>query len=855
MAIYTEIDKNDKTEDEIFKESISTFKDIITKIIHQKESKIPFFQIEGVEKILEQIKNPKSDLKKEMEFLKDEFADLKQENYITYNLLRDLKNYASKYKILKLIKGIISFIEAFKKLHQIKETEFLDKLRKTFVLISSDDVNSGQITSAIILLKDYNCDVDKETSIILFYELIIEKEESVNFIKKIRESNFEIRNLSDFIDESASELQVSDIENLMNVFTFYHKLINNPNLTTDEELIRIFNEEYCKDKNIAFHMQDYLKTYGEIINLYNTFDNNPESTIEMVENLLKKSSLELIKNKESNSYTYIINKKKEKDLEELKNKILMTNANKSKNEKQKNGLEKKEKDKAQITKEYINLIDNIKQLNKTLNNLVKSGYPDSDNLLLTIEDSQAKDKNNENLEKIIDKYIEINKKFQKSIKEGYEKYPLLRLFYGEQFSKLNELIKDSKKNKSEDILHIINSVALNMINNIDINYKYKQDINIFENINSYLNELFHKNNVNLQEIYKKNRILDEIELEPGLYRKVKYGDNNTLINNIIDIYLNMTKNLPILNTLLICNEETTIQKIKSFLYRAFFCDKPILFLIANMEFLNLSIINKLIRTLKYITKIFKTKNKKINSYILFMYENKGSGLVRDLERIIPERNILNDRYMKHSNKFNDVFNKNELYCSKYSGYGKTTEIKYKVKNKGKNARYVYFPLGGSFNRKYIIDNLMERKLNSRNGNNIYLHLDLSETDDDNLMNEILFKLIILRYLDSNEKLYYLGYDINIIIEIPNGFIEFDKKYKLLNLFKKVNIDELKPLRLEENVKIVRDSPISIVAEVLILYDNKMIEKENINLDGKIRMSAEECEKIINKYFNVKNQNK
>ena len=83
------------------------------------------------------------------------------------------------------------------------------------------------------------------------------------------------------------------------------------------------------------------------------------------------------------------------------------------------------------------------------------------------------------------------------------------------------------------------------------------------------------------------------------------------------------------------------------------------------------------------------------------------------------------------------------------------------------------------------------------------------------MNEILFKLLILRYLDSNEKIYYLGYDINILIEIPNGFCDFDKKYKILSLFKnKIYIEKLNPLRLEENVHFIKDSNISIVAEVL-----------------------------------------
>jgi len=122
------------------------------------------------------------------------------------------------------------------------------------------------------------------------------------------------------------------------------------------------------------------------------------------------------------------------------------------------------------------------------------------------------------------------------------------------------------------------------------------------------------------------------------------------------------------------------------------------------------------------------------------------------------------------------------------------------------------------------------------------------------MNEILLKLIILRFIDSDEKLFYLGYDINLIIEIPKGFIEFDKKYKLLNLFKKIYIDKLRPLRLEENAVKIEESPISIVAEVLDLYDSNQIGTKNIDLNSAIVKNAAECENIINKHFKVENQN-
>ena len=184
-----------------------------------------------------------------------------------------------------------------------------------------------------------------------------------------------------------------------------------------------------------------------------------------------------------------------------------------------------------------------------------------------------------------------------------------------------------------------------------------------------------------------------------------------------------------------------------------------------MECLELSIKTDLIEKLKELNEF---KKKQFNSYVLFLYEKIDSGLVKYLENLILERNILNNYYLKKPEKKNEELEKIELYSSKYSGYGKTFEIKLKVKNN--NGEYKYLPIGGSFSRDYVINNLNNLNLNLKNAKNIYLHLDLSETDNDDLMNEILFKLVILRFLDSNEKLFYLGHDIHIIIEIPKGFI-------------------------------------------------------------------------------------
>ena len=861
MSIYNKKNENEnyeKTEDEIFKESINNYTDTVKRIILQKESKEPFFEINNINEIMKAAQNKNNNLKKEINFIEKEFSNLGKDDYIKNDLLDDLINFSNKDKISKLLQGIIYFIDLYNKMKPIQITDFLNNFKNANEIINLKEVSGEDIKKAIVLLRKYDYDINNETSLIKFYELLLGKDESLLFIKTIKDKNVEIRNLNEFIDENEnSQLETKDIDNLMDIYTFFIKLMDNNIIKTDENLLDIFRKEFNKEKNIDIKLAGYLNNYGDIIQLFNSYNENPEMTIQKIVNLLNDSTLKFYKEDKNNLFNFNIKYKNQKnqfvetqinELEELRNKILMSSTNTNYLKKEGDNLDEQNKiSKEQITNEFVNLIDNIKQLNKTLNSLIKSGYPHQINLTLKIKNSHAFDinDNDKGLEIIINEYKIINKDFKRSVKQGYQNFPFLRLFHGRQFIHLHE----KTKNKNIDITHLINSVTLNKVKDTQIDYNYNDILNDIENINKYLEKLFVKNNINLNEIYNTNKVSDGIDLPPGLYRKVKSGDYSNLINDILNIYINLTGNLPILNTLLLCNEETNVENIKAFLYRAIFCDRPILFLISNLECLELSVIQNIIKTLKL---LYKAKNRIIHSYFIFIYDRENAGLARDIGRLIPEKNILNEVFVKQPEKKIEMFDQIELYSAKYSGFGKTTEIIYEVKDK--EGDYHYLPIGGSFNRNYVINNLENLNLDLKKGNKNYLHLDLSETDNDDLMNEILFKLIILRFIDSNEKIFYLGYDIQLIIEIPKGFIEFDKKYKILNLFKKIYIDKLRPLRLEENARFIGDSPISIVAEVLELYDSNQIGTENVELDDPIKKNAAECEQIINKHFQVENQN-
>ena len=313
MAIYAEFNKNKKTEDENFKESISEFKKIFEEIIKHKEIKMSFVQMKNIQKLLNQLQNQNIDIKKEIVFLEAEFSYLNKEDYIKLNLEKDLNKFSKKYKILKLIKGIITFIEVFNALHEIKKTEFFDKLNSNFELIQSNEVENAQIINVINCLKIFGCDLDKEKSVLIFYETIFDKEESIYFIKAIKDNNFEIKNLNDFIDNSESELHISYIENLTYVYSFYIKLINNNKITTDKELIEIFNDKYIQNKNIAFHMQNYLESFEDIKNIYNSIKDKYKSN---EFNKLSKLNNNIIKDKQYDS------KKQKKELFEEENGIL-----------------------------------------------------------------------------------------------------------------------------------------------------------------------------------------------------------------------------------------------------------------------------------------------------------------------------------------------------------------------------------------------------------------------------------------------------------------------------------------------------------------------------------------------------
>ena len=858
MAIYKVINMNEylfNSENEIFNKSEKAYKDTIIQIILQKDKKSPFFEIPYINEIMKIISNRNNNLQEEINFIEKEFINLKKNEYIKNGLLEDLINFSNKNKIYRLILGIIYLIKSYQKIVKINLTNFTKELENQLQILDNKNISGPEIKQINNYLLNLNYDINQESSIINFYRIFMGKEEALIFIKTLKESNLEIRNLNEFIDENEnSQLQVNDIDNLLDVYTFFEKLIKDESIETDQDFHNKFQKNFFETKYLPIKLQGYLSCYGEIIQLYQLYGENSEMTVQKIFNLLNESEIKIFE--EDNGIfsfeIFYVNQKKENvkliptELDELKNKLLISSTNSSKIKSD----GKADKEKKDLTNDFINLLDSIIELIDTLNNLIKVGYPYIINLTLNVRNSIAQNKiDKKPLREIITGYKTIIKDYKSLVKKGYTNFPLMRFFYGKQLIKLYKKIKISENNKnSNDVSHLINSVALKEINNFQIKFEFDDSKDIIENINNYLDNLFQTNKINIDDILSINNVLLDSQLTPGLYKYEKKFDNSELIVNIINLYINLTGNSPIVDTLLICNEETPIEKIIAFLYKAIYCKKPILFTIAHLECLELSITQNIIKTLIY---LFNKKNRIMESYLLILFQEKNSGLGRELKKIISDKKILNSYFFKEPSKMPNIFNETHLFSSKYAGYGKSTQIKLDIKFK--KGIYNYLPIGGAFSRDYVIQNLLNLNLKLDKKVNC-LHIDLSETEDDDLMNEILFKLIILRCVDSKENVFYLGYNIKIYIEIPSGFIDFLEKYKILNLFKKTHIETLPPLLLEEDAFYIYQSPISIVAETLDYYEKNIIRTRNIDLMKPIEKSSYECEEIINRYFKGKNNN-
>ena len=633
----------------------------------------------------------------------------------------------------------------------------------------------------------------------------------------------------------------------LNIFTQVDNIIHNAKFEFAQE---IENFSYGEGKKI---------TMNELIHLKNKINIMPQD-----ENMEKQHKKKEEKSKDNKTDKF----------EEIQETI------KIKEEKEEDGEKEKEKEKQDILKIkskklsfYKNLVNNMEVIYQNMQILRAKGNNLPIDIKIIVQydkNNQAEyylDKNKSNFENIETFLLNSKDDYLKKLDLAYKGKMHIRYFYGNLFRRIVEYLDGESFDRIIDIFrYILNKNNDEEIKEITptnpqiIDYvKNYTDYNTksFENIYNSLIALFDNNKSSLKKHYEAMSMLENNKYK-GIY--LYECDDDSTGKTIYQLFLQKIGQKPIAQNILINSKETSIEEIQAFLYRSILCDYNTLFVVeineSMSDYKQGIMYNVLDELLIYKMERYKSMNKGINfdkaktsgyldACIVFIFEQKNKDLSilneigkLDKQDIQIDSNITIsfEESDKQLDKLTDISNISNIIIitSDKCGLGKSFKIKKMVENK--NQKYFHFPLGGILTKKIIsrkILNLLEKIKNEnekdkkdikdtieKKENKNAIHLDLTESEETNLINEFLFSFLITRFYNNNETIIYIPKDIDIYIEIPNCFNNYLSKFGILRIFNKENIT------IENKPKLdLQNDMIYIFNKLLGLNSNEAIEKE------------------------------
>ena len=642
-----------------------------------------------------------------------------------------------------------------------KKYDLYKKLEEIVANLKKPDIETLEkdILEAIKILKLYNIDIlnnenYKNNNYINILMKLKEQPESLQFLLRI---NFDdCRNLEELLREIDNGfLSFNDVFALRKCIELMNKIgtLQTFKEMNDSDIICSFVKEIGKFQNIEIYFTQYVNNYQELKNLFSYGFDIIEASKQKIPLICHKSTfiLKNVKNEFFNGKYYDYSKEIKIDLDsllELRDKVQLTKKIKSEDEKKNNKI-------------FIEKVSEICNIYDLLNKIYMIGFPEEINIQINIKDFKSHFSGfGKNYSDIISNLKKNLIKSQKAQLKAYIEKPLIRFIYGRQFSLIyNYLIKAIEIKKISPLLKFLTN---NLINEENVDFKYQSTDNLYEdlinNIENYLDKILLKNGLTMKDIYKDSLI--KYKEKKDDYRGVflySCNQSNQIYNDLFHIYKYLTENIPIAQTVLLCNKETSNEELVAFLHRAILCEFNSCFIIGGIELLEFDKKSKLLEILYLLLSKYKFKMK---SCLIIIYTNKNTDIYKSLD-LLRYRKIFNLQKLKNFQYNND--DKTEIISSDESGVGKSTQIKLQIKKQNKN--YIYFPFGGVFKREEVIERLKNLSIN----NNSIIHLDLYDTDQNDLMKEFLFSILITKLYGHDEDIFYLPKEIGIKVEIPNGF--------------------------------------------------------------------------------------
>ena len=727
------------------KSQLDKIKELFKKQSSNKEQSLNIEIIfQNFENIFKDIKDElsKKEESKSDEFIKqmENFFDIKNEEN-----QKDLSIIIKSKKYEMVVKSIKFFFENFsnKKLILPKNIEL-------------SEMNLIDLKRTLKKLKDSNIyDYESNSP---FYKLFIsfyEKKEAIDFLLEKIGTN--IDHLKDKLDPSIKSISIKDIEDAIECLNQFKNLIklNAPQII---ENIKDLDPETIE------RFVSYSKHYPSIIELDRK---NEKDMFEEVYKIVEDASLIFRLDNEYFCYT-IDDKKIQKninDLIDLKNKININTENSKKKEGEKKNEEKDEninEDKKDLFQTkcdklifFKDIVSKIEAIYDKIKILRIKGYniPIMINIIIKYPKVAYKFQDEEKEFSEIKNYLfTIKNDYENQLNKIYQNEKYLRFLYGKLFRKI-KLHQEGNCEVLEIIRYILNKSDYKDIikDGEPYNVKLGEDFwssfkdhtkKIFSNMSKYIISLFEKNDLNYQKHYENILIKGEKKYK-GIY--LFKCENLSMEQYILYLFQEKLGKLPIAQNILICSNETSIEEMQSFFYRAILCDYNTLFVIEILESFSNFQHNKMY---SYIDKLLSYKlenseNKNINksspreylnSCIFFVYknlENESSFLnelgkytiqkqdkVESLQPDNEKENTMGDLNISNilnisDNSFNDrIMIQDKVLCenikvfsSDVCGLGKSFKIKKLIKEK--NEIYYHFPLGGILSKKIIYEKILK----------------------------------------------------------------------------------------------------------------------------------------------------
>ena len=778
------------------------------------------------------------------------------------------------------IKSMIFFCENFKlNANDINEGE--DKsLEETLQTIYENIKINNKKEENLEKLKEmgiYNC--EKKGFSVEFFNLLNNQKEAIDFLLNLSHESLEI--IKDKIISIDNAIKSSDIDEVDNCIDFFNNDLRNCINKLD-----LFEKIKKINSNLLGNFKTYIKIFQYLEELYNNSDNSYNLYIE-AKKYFSQSQYYISLNFEE--YKYIDpenNKEITIDLDtikSIKHKINIPNEVEirlKENKEQIEGHEKISLEKTQLLIKFKEAVSNIELIEQFISVFQIKGCSLPIEININIKYPQITyflKKKEIPFEELSKYLLKVKNYLEKTLDSNYKNQQNLRFLYGKQFDTLSKHISGNCNipsflryilNNLNDDISIkegIKSRPRSTQNYVDEYKQYSDDS--FKIYNNYISSIMKENRISIEELYEKMKIKSDKnnELEyKGLY--LYKSDYNSMEEDILKVFIEKTRNIPIAQNILISNKETSYEEIQAFFHRAFLCRFNTLFAIEINDSLSdnqLKIMNNFIRQLlkfqldkynkKNNTKIdIKDTSKYIEPLIIFFYNvnklnqsfldeinNYNPGeypIIKDISFDPKKESSSNEmRSIKSSkkslvdqveDKLNNVLRNNtHIYSSEICGLGKTEKIKYAIEHGKEEKKYIYFPLGGKLSRDIIFKKVDKILKKVKDVKKEAIHLDLYETDDTSILNEFLFSFCFTKFYANDRNVLYIPLNVEIYIEIPNCFNNFLKNYPILNFF------EIEHIEFKNREKLRLDK------EMTKFY-NWMIPEENVE-GKKIKKTPEE----------------